>query len=452
MVQLVAHRLVRLSRPTEHVPRDHPYRTRANVAVAVWAGTITIGVALGLILRAFGRDILLLPPILAELGPGPRPNLVLPIATAVALILALPRLAERLRWHALLATVALMTLVWTMSLALAEGVSGLTRGLTWPTEYLSDVPAVRAAPGAFLRGFTRDIGNYSVHARGHPPGMVLLLAALDRGGLGGAGWAAAMILGAAATAPVAVMLALRDVAGETIARRSAPWLVLAPAAIWVATSADALYMAVGAWAVALVILATGRRGRSAAVLALLGGLLAGFVLLGSYGLVLLAAIPLASIWSRREHRWAAARTVLLAGAGAMIVLAALLPFGYSWLAGARATKHEYYLQDLDRPYWALLVVNLAAWALALGPATFVALAHLRDRRIWWLVGGGIAAAALANLSGLSAGEVERIWLPFTIWVLPAGAAFPRSGHTTRTGLTLQAASAIALISIVTTQW
>jgi hypothetical protein len=136
----------------------------------------------------------------------------------------------------------------------------------------------------------------------------------------------------------------------------------------------------------------------------------------------------------------------------MIVLAALLPFGYSWLAGARATKHEYYLQDLDRPYWALLVVNLAAWALALGPATFVALAHLRDRRIWWLVGGGIAAAALANLSGLSAGEVERIWLPFTIWVLPAGAAFPRSGHTTRTGLTLQAASAIALISIVTTQW
>ena len=43
-------------------------------------------------------------------------------------------------------------------------------------------------------------------------------------------------------------------------------------------------------------------------------------------------------------------------------------------------------------------------------------------RLWLLVGGGLLAALAADVSGLSSGEVERIWLPFTIWVLPAGAA------------------------------
>ena len=36
---------------------------------------------------------------------------------------------------------------------------------------------------------------------------------------------------------------------------------------------------------------------------------------------------------------------------------------------------------------------------------------LRDRRVWMLVGGAVIGALLADLSGLSKGEVERIWLP-----------------------------------------
>ena len=38
------------------------------------------------------------------------------------------------------------------------------------------------------------------------------------------------------------------------------------------------------------------------------------------------------------------------------------------------------------------------------------------------MGGGLAAVVLADLSGMSKGEVERIWLPFTPWILLAGAA------------------------------
>lgn len=441
MVQLAAQRVAQL-------------RTRHTPALVAWVVVVGTATALGALLNAHGRHIVLpTPPILGSFGPGLRVGLLLPCAVAIALVVVLPRIAERSSWHALLLALPLCALAWTLALALAEGTSGLTRGPRGHTEYLTDVPAVRADPAAFLRGFTDDIGRYEIHVRGHPPGMVLALAGLDRIGLGGAPWEATFVIGLAATAPIAVMLTLRATAGEQVARRASAFLVLSPAAIWIATSADALYMTVGAWAVSLVVLAVvTHRERRSIVLAALGGLLGGLALLGSYGLVLLAAVPAGVLWSRRTERARVLRTTLVAAGSALAVLLAFLPLGYSWLAGLQATKHEYFVLDLDRPYWAFLVINLGAFALALGPASVMGLAALRDPRLWLLVGGGLAAASLANLSGLSSGEVERIWLPFTIWVLPAAAALVTSRTCTRRALALQAASAIALISIVTTQW
>jgi len=60
------------------------------------------------------------------------------------------------------------------------------------------------------------------------------------------------------------------------ARRAAPFLVLAPCALWVATSADALFAGVSAWAATAVILATARRGRRSDLLAIGGGVGFGF--------------------------------------------------------------------------------------------------------------------------------------------------------------------------------
>ena len=40
-----------------------------------------------------------------------------------------------------------------------------------------------------------------------------------------------------------------------------------------------------------------------------------------------------------------------------------------------------------------------------------------DRGAWLLVGGALAALALADVTGLSKGEVERIWLPFMPWIV-----------------------------------
>jgi hypothetical protein len=438
VVQLVAQRVSHLKLPAQ--------------GGAIWAVTVASGAAIGWILLALDRHIILpVPPILAEFGPGPRLGVLIPATAAVAMIVTLPRLVEQLRWRWLCAAAPLTSLCWTLSLAVAEGTSGLTRGPNWHTEYLADVPSVRADPAGFLRDFTTDIERYEIHVRGHPPGMVLLLAGLDRVGLGGAGWEAAIVIALAATAPIAVMLVTRAVADDVTARRTYPWLVLSPAAIWIATSADALYMTVGAWAVALVVLSAVRGARGDTILAVAGGTLGGLAMLGSYGLVLLAAVPICVLWPRRHDRLVT-RTVAVSTGAALAVLVAMVPFGFWWFDGLRATKHEYDMLDIDRPYLAFFFINLAAWSLALGPATFMGLARLRDRRVWLIVAGGMVAAGMANLSGLSSGEVERIWLPFTLWVLPAGVALAREPCLTRRGLALQALSAIALISIATTQW
>jgi methylthioxylose transferase len=121
---------------------------------------------------------------------------------------------------------------------------------------------------------------------------------------------------------------------------------------------------------------------------------------------------------------------------------------------------------VSRPFWYFVLGDLSAWALALGPAMAVALVRLRGwpgGSGWWrrsgtrrghglalLVAGGVAAALLADLSGMSEAEVERIWLPFGAWVLLAGASL--AGRRARPWLALQAASAVVLVALVTTQW
>ena len=98
--------------------------------------------------------------------------------------------------------------------------------------------------------------------------------------------------------------------------------------------------------------------------------------------------------------------------------------------------------------------NAAALALACGPAVVVGLVALRDRRLWRVVGGAVAAVGLAALIGLSKGEVERIWLPFTVWLLAAGAvAVQRWGpRSLRWWLGAQVTVALVLQAVFRTGW
>ena len=51
---------------------------------------------------------------------------------------------------------------------------------------------------------------------------------------------------------------------------------------------------------------------------------------------------------------------------------------------------------------------------------------------------------------LSKAEVERIWLPFTIWLTAAPALLPVRSH--RLWLALNAAGALAINTVIFTNW
>ena len=392
--------------------------TRAVRALLVWAGLIVLAYFLGLpIVHHKPRTGIFAPPLVARFDPRFPVAAFLPVACAIVVVASVPRLMPRMTWRRLLALSFAVAAAWAVSLALTDGVSELTRPLREPVDYLHDVPLV-GTPGAFLSTFVHRIGRYHQHVRAHPPGMVLLLWMLDRAGLRGAGWEAFLEIGGGAAMVPAALIALREWAGEPRARAAAPFIAVAPIAVWIATSGDALFAGVSTWAVTLIILAVRRSDLRSDVLALGGGLLFGGALMLSYGVLVLAAIPAMVAFEDRR-----ARPLIMAAVGASAVLLAFTAAGFWWASGLRASLVQYRTSVARfRPLSYFWLGDLAAFAIALGPATAAGLATLRDRRTWLLVGGGLLAVAVADASGLSKAEVERIWLPFAPWVLMAGSA------------------------------
>ena len=227
-----------------------------------------------------------------------------------------------------------------------------------------------------------------------------------------------------------------------------PFVGIAPVALWVGTSADAFFAGLGAISVGLIVRSIVRTDRAG--LALLGGFGFGALLLCSYGLALLAIVPGAVAW---QHRRLAALVPAVLGAGAVLGVAYVA--GFNYLSGIQATRAAYGRGVASmRPYSYALVADLVVFALLVGPAVVVGCARLRDRRAWMLVGGALLAVLLADLSGMSKLEVERIWLPFAFWVLPAAASVTLSARATmvRRWMAIQMALAIGLQVTLRTGW
>ncbi len=439
-----------MSTATAERLRPSPTRPRATgrgaaIAIAV-AGVLVVGTHLwGRWLQARGHHLFVnLPPLVGHLDPRFAAAGIAAPLLAVGAVAFGPRLAARLTWRRLLVVCLLAAAAWAVSLALTEGVGALVRSPASPRDYLHDAPLIES-PSRFLHTYVDEIDRYTVHVRAHPPGMTLLAWSTWRVG-GGPGWLAALEILVGASAVPAVLVALREVAGEGRARAAAPFLAFAPLAITVASSADAFFAGVGAWAVTLVVLSTGRRDRRGDAIALGGGLLFGVSAFLSYGLVLLAAIPLTVAVMRRR-----ARPVALASLGAIPVFAAFGAAGFWWLDGLLATRVEY-LQSVARlrPYGYFLIADVAAFALIVGPAPIAGLASRAGRATWSLAGGALAAAALADLSGMSKAEVERIWLPFAVWVLAAAGALPAGSR--RAWLAASVSFALLLEVLVRQPW
>jgi hypothetical protein len=353
-------------------------------------------------------------------------------------------------------------------LALTDGRDGLFFGVEDDTEYLANLPITPPA-GDFVRNFVVDINDYSVHVRGHPPGFIVLLKLLDGIGLGGA-WPVLLIsLVSTVLLPMGVLVAVWAIAGDQWVRRSAPFLVVAPYALWMMTSADAFFAALGAWGVACVALGVRRDGRGATWLGALGGLLLSTLLFMTYGGALYLLLPLVIVvtgWMLRGNGGlGAGTTATVVGAGVMAALVTLvwLAAGFWWFDGAEATRVEYWEGTAQFRIWNYFIfANLVIALFAVGPATFVGLTKLRDRRLWVLVGGAFAALLVANLSQLSKAETERIWLLFYPWLVLAGAAlvtrfefkrFVVPANTMLAGwLAVQAGCAILLQASLVSKW
>lgn len=135
---------------------------------------------------------------------------------------------------------------FALLLALTDGADGVLHGAVHPSEYLANLTTAPPA-GEFVRTFVERIDEYSVHVRGHPPGFVLVLKALDSGGLGD-GWPTALLSVAATMALTAgVLVTVWVTVDADWMRRVAPLLVVPPYVLWAVTSGDAVFAAVGAW-------------------------------------------------------------------------------------------------------------------------------------------------------------------------------------------------------------
>lgn len=417
----------------------------AWLGAAIWAAVVVTGHLLGASVVAGDRLVRISSPPLVGVPDVRIGAALLPaVALAAAAVLWAPPLAARLRWSALLIATWAAGAAWAVALAASAGLGAIAAPLSTRYEYLPAVPRV-GSPGSFLAGFVEALPTYPTHVKGHPPGMVLVLWLLDGLGLGGAQVAAALVIGVGALAAPAALVALRTVAGEGWARRAAPFVAFTPAAVWIATSADALFAGVAATGLALTALALyADEARRALALGLAAGLVLGAGLMLSYGIAPLGAIVLVLAIVRRA--W---RPLLAVAAGVASVAGMFAVFGFWWPDGLAATSDLYHGGiAARRPYEAFLLISLAAFALALGPAAVAGAARLRDRRVWLLVGAALASLAAADISGLSRGETERIWLIFVPWIgLAAAALVHRRGC-----LAAQMALAIALQAGVRSPW
>jgi len=453
---------------TSPAPTDTARAGPSRLRRARWVLGPAIGVALvvtarlaGTAIQAHGGRLRVGQtfPMAGSWRPGVSPWLAIPVAAAAIALLAMPRLVRALRWRWVVAVSAPVSAGWAVALALGYGPSGLTDPLSSPNEYPHDVPSVRHLSD-LLTGFTGHIVDpangqvWAPHVAGHPPGALGLFVLLDRIGLAGLGWAAALCIAAGSLAAPAVLATVRLLAGEPVARRAALLVPVAPAALYVATTADALFAAVAAAGLCALAYACRRRGPRGDLLAALAGLALGACLFLSYGLGLLV-IPACAI-GLAHRRF---RPLLVGGAVVLAMLLAAKLAGFDWLTGLRLAAERTREGPLgvhgpvawqSRPGWYFAFADVAALAVCVGPVTLAGLGMLRRNWFALLPVAMLAAVAGAVLSDLSRGEVERIWLPFAVWLLPCAALVPTRRD--RPLLAVQLGWAVLVTAMVHTWW
>ncbi|MCX8559586.1 hypothetical protein OS122_01570 [Mycolicibacterium mucogenicum] len=392
----------------------------------------------------------------AHVGWGTVPAVLI----AVAAVLWGPTVAARLPWRTVPLAAWATACGWAFALAMIDGWQrGFAGRLTAQNEYLRQVPSITDIPEA-LRTFSSRIldfhpNSWITHVSGHPPGALLTFVWLDRLGLGGGAWAGLWCLLIGSSAAAAIVITLRTLCGEATARSAAPFVAVAPTAIWIAVSADGYYAGVAAWGIALLALAT-RNGRPA-LTGVAAGLLLGWGLFLNYGLGLMA-IPAVAVLITAPDRRVAARVLLPAVVAALAVVGAFAATGFWWFDGYTLVQQRYWQGiAMNRPFQYWSWANLASVVCAIGLGSVAGLSLAFDRAalrrragLHLLVLAALLAIVCADLSMLSKAETERIWLPFTIWLTAAGALLPARSQ--RWWLAANVIGALVLNHFILTNW
>jgi hypothetical protein len=386
-----------------------------------------------------------------RVGIGTVPALVL----AVLLVRGSAPWARTLSWPRLLLVTYVLGLAWMLAMALVDGLDGLGHILGTDYEYLRTARTtddVAATMREFVSRIRYDAApdNWPVHVAGHPPGALLFFVGLVRVGLGSGLAAGLVVVALAATTAVATLVTVRTLGAEDLARRAAPFLVVGPAAIWQAVSADAMFAAVAAWGLAVLAVASTRRSLAWGLLA---GILLGYCVMLSYGLPLLGVLAVTVLWL--GDSW---RPLPAAVLGALSVVAVFHVLGFSYLEALPAIRDRYFEGVGGRrpaSYW--LWGGAAALLFSTGPMLGAGLgaltARARDRSlrvVTGLSGAALVSVVLATASQMSKAEVERIWLPFVPWLLLSCAALPQRWH--RPALVAQAVFALVVQHLLFTGW
>jgi methylthioxylose transferase len=394
----------------------------------------------------------------AHVGWGTTPA----IALGLAAVVWGPAVAQRLSWRTLLLASWVTACGWAFSLAMIDGWQrGFAGRLTDKDEYLPQVPGITDIPEA-LRTFSGRIldfqpNSWVTHVSGHPPGALLTFVWLDRIGLGGGAWAGLLCLLVGSSAAAAIGITLRALADEATARRAAPFVAVAPTAIWIAVSADGYFAGVAAWGIALLALAVRGKVRWPLLIAAVAGLLLGWAVFLSYGLSLLVIPALAVLVCANDWR-SALRAAVPAIAVATAVTAAFAAMGFCWYDGYALVKQRYW-QGIahDRPFQYWSWANLASVVCAIGLGSVAGLGRVFDLTairkrsgLHLLMLAMLVAIVCADVSMLSKAETERIWLPLTVWLTAAPALLPP--HTARLWLAVNVVGALLLNSLIFTHW
>jgi methylthioxylose transferase len=394
----------------------------------------------------------------AHVGWGTVPAIVI----GTAAVLWGQSVARRLQWRFVPWMTWATSCAWAFSLAMIDGWQrGFARRLTVTHEYLRQVPTVTDIPEA-VRTFASRIldfqpNSWITHVSGHPPGALLTFVWLDRIGLGGGAWAGLLCLLVGSSAAAAIVVAVRALTDDRTARLAAPFVAVAPTAIWIAVSADGYFAGVAAWGIALLALAVRRTVRWPALAAAGSGLMLGWSIFLNYGLVLMALLALSIILAAADWR-SAVSALVPAVLVALAVVAVFVIAGFWWFDGYTLVQERYW-QGIanDRPfqYWSWANLASAVCAIGLGSVAGIGrvfdIAAIRRRAgLHLVVIGALLAIACADLSMLSKAETERIWLPFTVWLTAAGALLPPRSH--RGWLALNVVGALLLNHFILTNW